>query len=105
VQRPGSNTFSCRGLLRDLNLPTVILVSQHHANRYGMSQTDAQYFDLQTVALLREALDDAWASLSPKQRESSTRSLFAERILKVAASGERDRERLIEAALAPALAA
>jgi hypothetical protein len=64
-----------------------------------MTQTNPPYFDLQTIALLREALDDAWACLSPTDREHLTRSRLAERILKAAARGERDRERLIEAAL------
>jgi len=57
------------------------------------------YFDLGTVALLRETLDDAWASLRPEQRAGMSRTLLAERILKSAALGERDRERLLDAAL------
>ena len=57
------------------------------------------YFDLKTVALLREILEDAWASLPPTQRATVSRSLLAERILKTAAQGERDRERLLDAAL------
>jgi hypothetical protein len=63
------------------------------------------YFDLQTVALLREALEDAWACLGPREREEMTRSLLAERILKAASQGERQRERLIEAALPGEVAA
>ena len=57
------------------------------------------YFDLETVSFLRETLEDAWASLRPGQRENMSRSLLAERILKSAAQGERDRERLLDAAL------
>jgi hypothetical protein len=57
------------------------------------------YFDLETVALLREALEDAWALLRPEQRAMMLKTTLAERILKAAANGERDRERLIEAAL------
>jgi hypothetical protein len=64
-----------------------------------MSQSGPAYFDLQTIALLRETLDDAWASVRPEQRATMTRSLLAERILKLAAQGERDRERLLDAAL------
>jgi len=56
------------------------------------------YFDPKTVALLKETLEDAWASLKPGQRTTISRSLLAERILKVASQGERDRERLIDAA-------
>ncbi len=57
------------------------------------------YFDLETVLFLRETLEDAWASLRPAQRATMSRSLLAERILKSAAQGERDRERLLNAAL------
>jgi hypothetical protein len=47
------------------------------------------YFDLDTVALLRDALDDAWACLRPDQRATVSRTLLAEGILKSAAKGER----------------
>ena len=57
------------------------------------------YFDLDTVLLLRETLDDAWACLPPQQRAATSKTLLAERILKAAAAGERDPERLIDAAL------
>jgi hypothetical protein len=57
------------------------------------------HFDLETVSILRETLENAWASLQPDQRLTMTRSLLAERILKAAADGERDRERLFDAAL------
>jgi hypothetical protein len=48
---------------------------------------------------LREILDDAWACLPPEQRATTSRTLLAERILKSAAKGERDPERLLDAAL------
>jgi len=57
------------------------------------------YFDIDTVLLLREILVDAWASLHPEQRATMSKTLLAERILKSAAAGERDPERLIGAAL------
>jgi hypothetical protein len=57
------------------------------------------YFDIETVSILKETLENAWASLLPDQRATMTRSLLAERILKAAADGERDRERLFDAAL------
>ncbi len=56
-------------------------------------------FDLETVALLRDTLDDAWASLRPEQQAAMQKTALAERILKVAAQGERNRDRLREAAL------
>ena len=58
------------------------------------------YFDLETIAFLRETLEDAWASLRPEQ-EPATGQDHARRgaILKLAAQGERDRDRLLDAAL------
>ena len=64
-----------------------------------MNTKEPVYFDLDTVLLLREALDDAWTSLPPKERATTSKTLLAERILKTAAEGERDPERLIDAAL------
>jgi hypothetical protein len=64
-----------------------------------MNGNQSAYFDLDTVALLRETLDDAWASLRPDQRAGISRTILAERILKCAAQGERDPERLFQAAL------
>jgi hypothetical protein len=64
-----------------------------------MSGNEHGYFDLDTVALLRETLDDAWASLRPGQQATMQKAALAERILECAAKGERDRERLREAAL------
>jgi hypothetical protein len=64
-----------------------------------VEREEPAYFDLKTVALLREILEDAWASLPPTQRATTSRSMLAERILTTAARGERDRERLLDAAL------
>ncbi len=57
------------------------------------------YFDPETVTLLRETLDDAWNCLQPQRQATMLKSTLAERILKSAAQGERDRERLRDAAL------
>jgi hypothetical protein len=64
-----------------------------------VDEKEPAYFDLETVALLRETLDDAWASLRSEQRATMLKTTLAERILKSAARGERDRERLLDAAL------
>lgn len=56
-------------------------------------------FDRATVTLLRETLDDAWACLPSHQRATTSKTLLAERILKAAAEGERNPDRLIDAAL------
>jgi hypothetical protein len=52
------------------------------------------HFDPETVALLRTTLDRAWASLPAGQQAVTSRSILAERILKAAAQGERDPDRL-----------
>ena len=57
------------------------------------------YFDLETVALLRETLDDAWACLRPQERATMSRTQLAEGILALAAEGERNPDRLLDAAL------
>jgi hypothetical protein len=64
-----------------------------------MADNEPAYFDLETVAVLKETLEDAWASLRPEKRATMSRSLLAERILKSAAQGERDPARLLDAAL------
>ena len=64
-----------------------------------MAGQEPPNFDLQTVALLRHVLDDAWASVPVKQRAGTSRTALAEGILAEAAKGERDRGRLIDAAL------
>jgi hypothetical protein len=56
-------------------------------------------FDPETVSLLRKTLDDTWERLGPEQRAATSRTLLAEGILKSAAKGERNPERLRRAAL------
>lgn len=53
----------------------------------------------ETVTLLRETLEDAWACLRPEQQATMQKTALAVRILKTAAQGERDRQRLRDAAL------
>ena len=57
------------------------------------------HFDRETVAALREVLDDAWKSLTPEMQALVPKTALAERILKSAHKGERNRERLRDAAL------
>ena len=59
----------------------------------------ALHLDPETAALLREALDSAWACLPPEQHDTMQKSKLAVSILKSAAQGERDRNRLRDAAL------
>lgn len=55
--------------------------------------------DLKTVTILREVLEDAWHSLGAEQQAMMSKTVLAERILRSAAKGERDRKRLLAAAL------
>jgi hypothetical protein len=64
-----------------------------------MLGTQRTSFDPETLSLLRQTLDEAWESLTPVQRAMTSRTLLAERILKSAANGERDPERLRNEAL------
>ena len=52
------------------------------------------YFDPDTIAILRTTLDRAWAGLPPTRQALTSQSLLAERILRAAARGERDPDRL-----------
>jgi hypothetical protein len=51
-------------------------------------------YDSETIALLRTVLDEAWANLLPSQQAATNKGVLAERILKLAAQGERDPIRL-----------
>ena len=51
------------------------------------------------IALLKSALDRAWARLPPERQATMLKTTLAERILKSAAQGERDHKRLMGAAL------
>jgi hypothetical protein len=61
-------------------------------------------FDPETIELLRNILEEAWGSLWPEEQVQSSRSLIAERILKMAATGERDPMRLRTRALTEVVA-
>ena len=56
-------------------------------------------FDPETVELLKECLETAWSRLEPPQQARTSKIALAERILKAAASGERDPIRLQARAL------
>jgi len=56
-------------------------------------------FDLEIIGLMKKALDDALASLPPEIPTTTLKTTLALRILESAAEGERDCERLRNAAL------
>ncbi len=70
-----------------------------------MQKNTTTRFDPETIALLKTALEEAWKSLKPHEQAQTPKSLLAERILKQAAAGERERKKLVRAALAGDLAA
>jgi len=43
-----------------------------------MDSKQPAYFNLDTVALLRDVLDEAWAGLRPDQRATTSRTLLTE---------------------------
>jgi hypothetical protein len=56
-------------------------------------------YDSDTIRILREALDDAWARLPSKQQMRTEKSALALAILRLASNGERDPTRLSALAL------
>jgi hypothetical protein len=75
------------------------VIHPRHENCLGLETFDPMYFDPDTISLLRTTLDRAWASLSASQQLMTSLSLLAERILRAAARGERDPDRLRALAL------
>ena len=64
-----------------------------------MPKIENRCFDPETIEVLRIALDEAWASLLPRQQALTSKTDLAERILALASVGERDPIRLRTAAL------
>jgi hypothetical protein len=56
-------------------------------------------YDPETLNVMRDALDQAWALLSDEDKVVSLKSDMVHRILKCASDGERDPARLRAAAL------
>ncbi|MGH8738719.1 MAG: hypothetical protein ACREVC_15280 [Burkholderiales bacterium] len=59
-----------------------------------MKPAEGGSFDPETIALLTAALEGAWDHLSAEQQATTSRSILAQRICKLAADGERDPIRL-----------
>jgi hypothetical protein len=59
----------------------------------------AARFNSDTIAVMKMALNDAWNSLRPEAQAAVLKVTLAERILESASHGERDCERLRDAAL------
>lgn len=59
----------------------------------------ARYYDPETLIVLRNALDEAWALLPDARKSKTEKSFMAQCILKQAADGVRDPIRLRASAL------
>jgi hypothetical protein len=70
-----------------------------------MRQAESGSYDPETIDLLRSALDEAWASLTPDKQAHTSKTALAARILRLAAEGERDPVRLRTYALLEVVAA
>ena len=57
------------------------------------------YFDPTTVSALGEILDEAWSRVPHERKTVMLKTTLAERILKTAAKGKRNHERLLDVAL------
>jgi hypothetical protein len=60
---------------------------------------NAARFNPETITVMKRALDDAWNCLEPEAQATVLKTTLAVRILETASQGERDRERLRDAAL------
>jgi hypothetical protein len=59
---------------------------------------EPDYFDPETISALREILDEAWSRLPRERQATMLKTTLADRILKTAAKGQRNRERLLDVA-------
>ena len=64
-----------------------------------MLTKQSAHYAPEEIEVLRQALDQAWASLSSREQGQISKSELAEHILKLAAAGERDRKQLCQFAL------
>jgi len=60
---------------------------------------EREFFEPETINLMRAALEEAWAQLEHEVQQRTSKVALAERILRAASGGERDRARLRAVAL------
>jgi hypothetical protein len=56
-------------------------------------------FDPETISALKEILDEAWNRPPAERQATMLKTTLAERLLKTAAEGERNRDRLLDVVL------
>jgi hypothetical protein len=69
---------------------------------------EPRFYDAETISILKSAFDETCAAVPAERLTQAMRACIAERILKIAGTGERDRVRLRTLALmevAPSAAA
>jgi hypothetical protein len=59
-----------------------------------VSGTEPRFYDAETISVMKSAFDETCAAVPAERLTQAMRALIAERILKIAGSGERDRLRL-----------
>jgi hypothetical protein len=64
-----------------------------------MPEPNANAFDPETIAVMRNAFEQAWSSMTPQQQACISQSALALEILKFARQGENDAQRLCTRAL------
>jgi hypothetical protein len=64
-----------------------------------VTESDSTAHDQDTIGMLRQVLDDTWATLSPGLQTQANKAIIAQEILKLVADGERDPTRLCELAV------
>jgi hypothetical protein len=60
---------------------------------------EPQFYDAETISMLKSAYDETCAAVPAERLNQAMRASIAERILKIAGTGERDRVRLRTRAL------
>jgi hypothetical protein len=64
-----------------------------------VSTTKPHFYDAETISMLKSAFDETCAAVPAERLTQAMRASIAERILKIARTGERDRVRLRTRAL------
>ena len=60
----------------------------------SVTESDSTPHEQDTIRMLRQVLDDAWATLSPQLQTQANKAIIAQELLRLAANGERDPNRL-----------
>jgi hypothetical protein len=59
-----------------------------------VTRSEPHFYDAETISVMKSAFEETCAAVPAERLTQAMRALIAERILKIAGSGERDRVRL-----------